>query len=287
MNWGCGLADIFISSKKTDIEHVRLIAEALEAQGFSVWWDYDIEVGDHWLEAIVREIDRAKIILGVWTSNSVDERGLFTSKYVEVEHRRAPRRLFPIQLTPGAIAFEFSSVQALQVHTLRGEAFSASMQTLALQIREFMKSGERSAVTSAAEKQLEASRRRGSLALALTFFAVNCVLGFFFAPSANGNFFVLFVFIEYAAVALLFARIHSSNWLACVLAALASLWLFWTIFAYLFLAFAPIWMASGEANSGLNAALSLLALLLYPATVLVFKTFEELRKLLKGMLGLR
>lgn len=65
------MADIFISYKKEDAGRVVRIVEGLRAEGFSVWWDHGIAPGSQWDQTIQRELDAAKIVVAVWSDQSV------------------------------------------------------------------------------------------------------------------------------------------------------------------------------------------------------------------------
>ena len=51
-----GMADIFISYARADIDHARLLATALEGLGWSVWWDRVIPAGRVFGDVIEEEL---------------------------------------------------------------------------------------------------------------------------------------------------------------------------------------------------------------------------------------
>lgn len=65
------MADIFISYKKEDAGRVVRIVEGLRAEGFSVWWDHGIAPGSQWDQTIQLELNAAKIVVAVWSEQSV------------------------------------------------------------------------------------------------------------------------------------------------------------------------------------------------------------------------
>jgi hypothetical protein len=65
------MTDIFISYKKEDAGRVMRLVEALRAEGFAVWWDHGIAAGSEWDRSIHRELQAAKVVVAVWTKNSV------------------------------------------------------------------------------------------------------------------------------------------------------------------------------------------------------------------------
>ena len=93
------MADIFISYSKKDAAEARFIAAQLEAQGYSVWWDTNLETGDEFRQEITKQLDDAKAVIVLWTENSVK------SVWVNAEASRAhsDRKLVPLKgrLLPG------------------------------------------------------------------------------------------------------------------------------------------------------------------------------------------
>ena len=88
------MADVFISYKRADREKAAALAKALKRERLSVWWDTHLSTGDDWLRKLVREIDEAKCLIGVWTSNCVDADGFFQHSesghnFIRIEHERA------------------------------------------------------------------------------------------------------------------------------------------------------------------------------------------------------
>ncbi len=80
------MADVFLSYKREDRARVTLIAETLEKEGFSVWWDPEIPLGESYTASIRRELDLATSVVPVWSTQSVD------SEWVQEEATLAKRR---------------------------------------------------------------------------------------------------------------------------------------------------------------------------------------------------
>ena len=64
------MADIFISYAHEDQAFVRRMVPALEAGGFSVWWDHTIPPGQSWDTFIARGIKEAKACIVVWSNTT-------------------------------------------------------------------------------------------------------------------------------------------------------------------------------------------------------------------------
>ena len=96
MDRGKGLAsmaDVFVSYARTDKERVAPIVAAIEARGWSVWWDPEISAGQLFDDQIEAAMNAAKCVLVVWTPTSV------TSRWVRGEAREAADRgiLVPVR----------------------------------------------------------------------------------------------------------------------------------------------------------------------------------------------
>src|ERR1700734_816772 len=63
--------DIFISYAREDRPHAETIAQALVAQGWSVWWDREIRAGGNIAAVIDRELGQARCVLVLWSAVSV------------------------------------------------------------------------------------------------------------------------------------------------------------------------------------------------------------------------
>ncbi len=87
------MADIFVSYARVDRAQVAPLVAALEARGWSVWWDPEIVPGQEFDRQIARELDAAKAVIVVWTPASVD------SRWVRGEAREAADRgvLVPVR----------------------------------------------------------------------------------------------------------------------------------------------------------------------------------------------
>ena len=63
------MADVFVSYKAEDRRRVKPLVEALQADGFSVWWDEQIGGGAAWRHAIETELNAAKCVIVAWSND--------------------------------------------------------------------------------------------------------------------------------------------------------------------------------------------------------------------------
>lgn len=87
------MADVFVSYARSDKARVAPLVAAIEAQGWSVWWDPEIMPGQEFDSRIAAELEIATAVLVVWTPDSVK------SRWVRGEAREAAERgiLVPVR----------------------------------------------------------------------------------------------------------------------------------------------------------------------------------------------
>src|SRR5262245_51762266 len=88
------MADVFISYAKTDRPLALKLAAMLEAEGWKVWWDTSLTIGDDFRNEIMTELGRARAVVVIWTDASIK------SDWVRSEAGRAQadRKLIPVKL---------------------------------------------------------------------------------------------------------------------------------------------------------------------------------------------
>jgi hypothetical protein len=88
------MADIFVSYAKADRSLALKLAAMLEAEGWKVWWDTSLVIGDDFRNEIMTELGRARAVIVIWTDASVK------SDWVRSEAGRAQadRKLIPVKL---------------------------------------------------------------------------------------------------------------------------------------------------------------------------------------------
>jgi len=68
------MADVFVSYARSDKARVAPLVAAIEAKGWSVWWDPGIDPGQEFDRQIAAELTAAAAVLVVWTPSSVESR---------------------------------------------------------------------------------------------------------------------------------------------------------------------------------------------------------------------
>ena len=105
------MSDIFISYASEDRAWASRLAEALEAHGWSVWWDLRIAPGEQFDRVIEKELSSARCVIVIWSESSV------SSKWVRAEAEDAMKRdvLIPVLIEDAQIPLVFRQIQAAKL----------------------------------------------------------------------------------------------------------------------------------------------------------------------------
>ena len=120
------MADIFISYASEDLDRVQPLVEAIEALGFSVWWDRQIDPGTTWDEVLEDALGDARWVVTVWTEHSI------TSRWVRTESMDALEReiLVPVLLDDVTPPVAFRTTQAADLRNWRPGSTDARFDQL-------------------------------------------------------------------------------------------------------------------------------------------------------------
>lgn len=105
------MSDIFISYSHSDISKAQMLAKALAQQGWTVWWDPQIQPGNTFDKTIEKALDKAKCVIVLWSNDSV------TSDWVKTEAAEGKDRkiLVPVLIDDIKIPLEFRRIQAARL----------------------------------------------------------------------------------------------------------------------------------------------------------------------------
>lgn len=112
------MVDVFISYSRRDSDMVALIARAIEAEGYAVWWDADIAPHQSYGEVITAKIAAAKAVLVVWSADAA------ASEWVraEADMARNHRKLIQTALNGVTPPLPFNQIQFAKLDGWQGEA---------------------------------------------------------------------------------------------------------------------------------------------------------------------
>ncbi|HEU4651272.1 MAG TPA: TIR domain-containing protein, partial [Croceibacterium sp.] len=126
-------ADVFISYKAEDRRRIQPLVQALQADGYSVWWDQHIGTGDEWRKTIQSQLDAAKCVIVAWSKHSVGPDGDF----VRDEASRAQRRhvYVPVLIDSVEPPLGFGESQATSLRGWRGNPSDSRYQAVLAAVR--------------------------------------------------------------------------------------------------------------------------------------------------------
>ena len=151
------MTDVFLSYASEDRERAATLARALEASGWSVWWDRKIVAGHAFDQAIERELDTARSVVVLWSASSV------ASEWVKNEAAAAAERgvLVPALIERVKIPLEFRRKQTADLVDWTGDATHEGFQGLCAGIADRLgrNSAPSSTPATAASTPRQGSRR--------------------------------------------------------------------------------------------------------------------------------
>jgi len=120
------MSDIFVSYANEDQGRIMPLVRALEAMGWSVFWDRTIPVGSTWRHVIGTEIDACRCMVVVWSQHSID------SSWVHEEADEGKRRgvLAPVLIDDILPPIGFRSIQAAKLAGWDGKVPSVEFDRL-------------------------------------------------------------------------------------------------------------------------------------------------------------
>ncbi|MGB9430491.1 MAG: TIR domain-containing protein [Gammaproteobacteria bacterium] len=118
------MADVFVSYARADKARVAPLVAAIEAKGWSVWWDPEISPGQEFDDQIDAEINAAKAVLVVWTPVSV------ASRWVRGEAREAAERgiLVPVRFEQARLPMDVRAIHTTDLDNWRDDPASPLAQ---------------------------------------------------------------------------------------------------------------------------------------------------------------
>ena len=100
------MSDIFISYKREEQPVARKLADALEGEGWTVWWDPKLRAGERFNDVIETALNEAKCVIVLWSKRSVE------SLYVkdEATHALKRKKLVPVTIQQVELPFRFEEL---------------------------------------------------------------------------------------------------------------------------------------------------------------------------------
>jgi len=130
------MADLFVSYSRADRARVAPLVSALEAEGWSVWWDPEIDPGQDFDRLISEQLERARAVIAVWTPTSV------VSRWVRGEAREAADRgvLAPVRFDQAHLPIDLRAIHTTDLddwgEDTKNPAFRELVRALRTLLRE-------------------------------------------------------------------------------------------------------------------------------------------------------
>jgi peptidoglycan hydrolase-like protein with peptidoglycan-binding domain len=123
--------DVFISYAREDRPDAQLLAGALSREGWTVWWDREIRVGQSFDREIEAALAGARAVIVLWS------RAATTSTWVRAEAGDAADRgvLVPARLDDTEVPLRFRSLQTADLRGWRRDAAGAGVDDLLQAVR--------------------------------------------------------------------------------------------------------------------------------------------------------
>ena len=120
------MSHIFVSYASEDRDRIMPVVRALEATGWSVFWDRTIPVGETWQKIIGAEIEACRCMVVIWSAASINKEWV----YEEASEGKRRGVLAPVLIDDIIPPIGFRTIQAAKLEGWNGNAASAEFDRL-------------------------------------------------------------------------------------------------------------------------------------------------------------
>jgi tetratricopeptide (TPR) repeat protein len=138
------MADVFLSYGRSSLASARRISSALEAAGYSVWFDEDIPAHRSFSEVIEEQLESARAVIVLWSREAIQ------SQWVRSEANRAREtgRLVQVRFDDARLPMPFDQIQCADLRGWRGKNSSAAWASVLTSVAALADGGERTIAPS-------------------------------------------------------------------------------------------------------------------------------------------
>jgi TIR domain len=128
------MPDIFLSYSEKDRATAGRVADALQATGWSVWWDRQIPAGQTWRDVLTQALEQMRCMVVLWSADSVKSQWVCE----EAEEGKTRHCLVPVCIAAVRPPTGFRSIQAADLIGWDGDAQAPLFQRLVADIRQMI-----------------------------------------------------------------------------------------------------------------------------------------------------
>ncbi len=136
------MPDVFISYARSDRKRVAVIAEALEAEGFSLWWESLIRPGKPEREMLRHQLQTAYSVIVCWSQASAKSDPVLA----EATQGYNQQKLVPVTLQACDPPMPFNMVPSADLTEWKGEADNEYWIDTLAEVRRLVENGRALAV---------------------------------------------------------------------------------------------------------------------------------------------
>ena len=176
--------DIFISYAREDQAVARRFADALQAEGFTVWWDQALNAGQAFDRVTEQALRDSRAVVVLWSPHSVE------SDWVRAEAAEADEqhKLVPVLIDPCSVPIKFKLTQTADLSAWKGATQDAAWRQFVAGLKQHV--GGQGAQQPAASAPSDRSAPPRRLAFLLSIAAVALLVvavGAWFLMRGAGN----------------------------------------------------------------------------------------------------
>src|SRR5262245_58405688 len=120
------MTDVFISYHVEDQSKAALVAQSLESEGYSVWYDRQLRAGESFAQIIETAINKAKAVIVLWSKTSVNSAWVAD----EASYGAQAQKLIPVLLDRVDIPLGFRAFHHVGLEDWRGERTDSEWQAV-------------------------------------------------------------------------------------------------------------------------------------------------------------
>jgi hypothetical protein len=180
---GEATAHVFLSYARSDIKKAKRLADLLTSAGHSVWWDFQIDAGARFGDAINAALNDADAVIVLWSRASVESSWVLD----EAAAGRDSNRLIPVLIEEVEPPLGFRQYQCISLIDWSGRGHPSSMPRILSTIATLgSRHSEPKPISAPERKKVAFSRRWATLIAFALAIAALAAIAWFYIDSGAG-----------------------------------------------------------------------------------------------------